>query len=99
MPIRCNFASVPIPVATPLNITAKVKSYAPEGGAWEDTTKVLLVVEGFVASDKNTYSVRFGDVEVPATEVTTSVIEFHAPANHSPGIAYFWVVCRHVMLS
>jgi hypothetical protein len=84
-------------------VKAKIRTYAPDGGAWEDITKVILVVEGFPKSpageQRNLYSVRFADIEVPAHEASPGVLEFNAPAHHSPGVVYFWAVCRQLSAS
>lgn len=96
----CHFPSLQIPLAIPLreDVKAKIRTYAPDGGAWEDVTKVILVVEGFPKSapgeKPNVYSIRFADIEVPAHEAGPGVLEFNAPAHHSPGVVYFWAVCR-----
>lgn len=96
----CHYPSLQIPLAPPLRdeVKAKIKTYAPDGGAWEDITKVILIVEGFPkpapGERPNVYSIRFADIEVPAHEAGPGVLEFSAPPHHSPGVVYFWAVCR-----
>jgi len=84
--------SAPIPIATP-TASAEVKSYAPDTGPSQETSKVIMVVQGFPQEKEYHFSCMFESIEIPASQIAPGVIEFFTPP-HNAGVVHFWISCR-----